>query len=104
MSVGQKRIRKARGWVPALVVGAALTFFVVGAQAGTLQLDPSFGSGGHVTTDIGSSSNDYITAIQQPSGGSGVFYTSGCSNASGSWDFAIERYKDSGLHDSYGPG
>jgi uncharacterized delta-60 repeat protein len=61
-------------------------------------LDASFGTGGKVTTDIGTSSDDRPYGIQIES--DGKILLAGNTNASGSYDFAVARYNSDGTLDS----
>jgi hypothetical protein len=55
----------------------------------TGQLDPTFGTGGTVTTDIGGPDQGYAVALSR----SGKIVVAGISLASGStFDFAVARY------------
>ena len=66
-------------------------------------LDSSFGSGGKVLTDLGAMSSDRIRAVAvQPDG---KIVAAGISNARGSSDFAVVRYrKDGSLDRRFGSG
>jgi uncharacterized delta-60 repeat protein len=82
----------------AIVLGAlALALAgVAGATGGNL--DPTFGTGGKVLTDMGSSRLDIIRAVTiQPNHGTIVAGFSGS-------DFALARYKDGILDSSFGSG
>ena len=94
---------------PLLLLAAALValavFFISDgappAQAQTARACAIFGTGGKVTTDIGSSSNDdaYGVAVQSD----GKIVVAGESNASGSRTFALARYNaDGSLDTSFG--
>ena len=66
-------------------------------------LDSSFGSGGKVSTDVGTSSADYGTAIDLQSDGKLV--VAGWGNAAGTTDFYVLRYNTNGTLDaSFGTG
>jgi uncharacterized delta-60 repeat protein len=83
-----------------LVVGLAGA--VVGAASGAAgDLDQSFGNGGMVVTDLGG--NDGATAIADDP--SGRIVVAGGTNAVGSFDFAVARYRpDGSLDPSFGNG
>jgi len=82
--------------------GGSYNFAVVRYNSnGTL--DASFGTGGKVTTDIGTNSGDQATAMTVQS--DGKILLAGYSNASGSYDFAVVRYNSAGTLDaSFGTG
>jgi uncharacterized delta-60 repeat protein len=66
-------------------------------------LDASFGTGGKVTTDIGTNSDDWTTAMAVQS--DGKILVAGKSDAGGSWDFSVVRYNSDGTLDaSFGTG
>ncbi len=66
-------------------------------------LDASFGSGGKVSTDVGTGSGDYGTAIDLQSDGKLV--VAGWGNAAGTTDFYVLRYDTNGTLDaSFGTG
>jgi len=66
-------------------------------------LDSSFGTGGKVTTDIGTLSSDSVNAIAVQS--DGKILLGGRFNPSGSNDFAVVRYNtDGSLDSSFGTG
>jgi uncharacterized delta-60 repeat protein/CSLREA domain-containing protein len=65
--------------------------------------DPTFGSGGKVTTDVaGSADKGYAVAIQPD----GKIVVAGFSYVSGDYDFAVARYhgSDGSLDDTFGSG
>ena len=63
------------------------------------QLDPSFGTGGEVTTDFsGGGSDDWARAAAIA--GNGKILTAGYSDASGNYDFALAQYKANGALDT----
>jgi len=65
-------------------------------------LDPTFGSGGMVLTDFGSSGDQAFAVAILPNGG---IVAAGLSNAAGSDDFALARYnRDGSLHQAFGSG
>jgi uncharacterized delta-60 repeat protein len=78
--------------------------FAVVRYQGDGDLDPAFGSGGKVQTDLGSSSDDgaYGVSIQSD----GRIVTAGFTNASGGGnDFAVVRYSSNGsLDPGFGSG
>ena len=85
----------------ALVLGAAV--LVVPAQAAPGDLDPSFGSGGTVTTDFGDRDRAAAVAIQAD----GKILAAGntCCSSPGGSDFALARYNaDGSLDTSFGSG
>ena len=60
-------------------------------------LDPGFGTGGKVLTDFGSSSSDGASAVAiRPDG---KIVVAGSSDANGTYDFALGRYRKSGALD-----
>jgi uncharacterized delta-60 repeat protein/uncharacterized repeat protein (TIGR01451 family) len=92
----------------AIVVAAVttLTYAVIGAPTAAAaggDLDPSFGTGGRVTTDFGQSEEVHGLAVQ-PDGrivAAGHTY----SNSTGIGDFALARYKSDGsLDPTFGVG
>ena len=98
-AVGIQRSRLLFGAAAAilLVVGAG------GAQAAGGALDPSFGRGGKVSTDVGIKSWDVASAVAVQADGKIV--VAGWSAAKTSNDFALVRYTTSGKLDaSFGRG
>ena len=92
--------RRLRLAVQAVVLVALVSAGVAGAAGGGL--DPTFGSGGKVLTDFRPLSTDYAYAVAiQPTGGT---VAAGFSDAAGSSDFALARYKDGDLDASFGSG
>jgi uncharacterized delta-60 repeat protein len=83
--------------------GAALAI-TAGASAAAGNLDPSFGTGGHVTTDFsGSGSFDIGEAIAVQQDGRSV--VAGYTDAKGTYDFALSRYNlDGSLDTTFGTG
>jgi len=66
-------------------------------------LDTSFGTGGEVTTDLGSGSDDVPASLALEPNGRVV--VAGESDALGTFDFALARYKpDGGIDSSFGTG
>jgi uncharacterized delta-60 repeat protein len=78
----------------AAVGAAVLAGLALGAPG---DLDPSFGSGGKVLTDLGGSSVDDAQAVAFQSDGKIVAF--GSSDAAGSSDFALVRYNADGSVD-----
>jgi uncharacterized delta-60 repeat protein len=60
--------------------------------------DTGFGTGGVVLDDLGTASNDVVRGIAIV--GDGKILTAGYSNANGSFDFALARYKSDGSPDT----
>jgi predicted carbohydrate-binding protein with CBM5 and CBM33 domain len=77
-----------RLFAAAVVVACVLVGAAVGASGDP---DTSFGSGGQVLSDLGSSSNDqaFAVAVQKD----GKIVAAGDSDANGSFDFALARYQ-----------
>ena len=66
-------------------------------------LDSSFGTSGKVTTDIGTTSDDYVYAVAVQS--DGKILVSGYSNRGGTYDFTLVRYGTTGsLDTTFGTG
>jgi uncharacterized delta-60 repeat protein len=99
MRPGSNRLRVA-------AFGAAVTVFLIAAVAGAARgdLDPSFGSGGKVTTDFGGYDVASAVAIQAD----GKVVAAGFTDANvggGVFDFALARYNtDGSLDPSFGSG
>src|SRR6266702_1946540 len=87
--------RTARLSFPALLIAAVL-FVMVGtlpAEAAPGDLDPTFGSGGKVTTPIGTSSDQpFAVAVQSD----GKIVAAGESFNGSDFDFALARYTTAG--------
>src|SRR6266571_241068 len=87
--------RTARLSFPALLIAAVL-FVMVGtlpAEAAPGDLDPTFGSGGKVTTPIGTSSDQpFAVAVQSD----GKIVAAGESFNGSNFDFALARYTTAG--------
>src|ERR1043165_7447191 len=60
-------------------------------------LDQSFGAGGKVTTDFGSSADEAMNLCLRADGG---FYLLGLTAATGTWGFVVARYNDDASLDS----
>lgn len=84
----------------ALVAVAVLTAAPAGAVPG--ELDPAFGVGGQLSTDLGGTYDwAYAAALQAD----GQVLAAGVSNAAGTYDFALVRYTAAGALDpSFGDG
>ncbi|MGW3624911.1 calcium-binding protein [Streptomyces sp. NPDC000880] len=94
-ATGRQRSRNSRAGAAA-ALGAALVLFCPGvALAAPGDLDPTFGTGGKVTTDFGSGS-DFADAVQAD----GKIIAAGGSDSSGSRDFALARYNTDGSLDT----
>jgi uncharacterized delta-60 repeat protein len=81
--------------------GGSSRDFALARYTANGRLDPSFGNGGKVLTDFGSSSDDtpFALAIQA----NGKLVVAGRSNARGNMDFALARYnQDGSLDPSFG--
>jgi uncharacterized delta-60 repeat protein len=76
----------------------ALVFGVAGAQGAPGALDGAFGSGGKVLTDFSGSSADSAGALMlQPNK---KIVAAGSTDANGTVDFALARYKQNGVPDT----
>ena len=93
-------------WTGALAVLAtivmAMTVSAAPARALPGDVDPAFGDGGHVRTDLGGTYDwAYATALQAD----GRILAAGVSNARGTYDFALARYLPDGrLDPTFGTG
>ena len=75
------------------------------AQAAPGDLDPSFGTGGKVLTDLGSASLDFVSAIAIQADGKIVAAGFSSSDGGLTGDFALVRYNaDGSLDGSFGSG
>ena len=95
---------KVRRRVGLVAAGAAVACLVVGVASATPgDLDTTFGTGGKVLTDFGSSSNDIAQAVAVQEDGKIV--VAGYSDANGGYEFAVSRYTRTGAPDmSFGSG
>ncbi len=82
----------------ALALGGLLLLAAGSAQAAPGDLDPSFGTGGKVTTAIGASSADVAYAVALQSDGKIV--AAGYSSNGANDDFALARYNTDGTLDT----
>ena len=99
---GQRFVRMSRTWLLGATAAVLIAVGAGGAQAAGGALDPSFGKGGKVLTDLGSSS-EWATAVAVQADGRIVV-----AGRSGDWpygDFTVVRYGSSGKLDaSFGRG
>jgi uncharacterized delta-60 repeat protein len=92
--------RRRQAW--SLLAGLLLALAPVAASAAPGDLDITFGVGGVVTTNFGGTYDwAYATALQPD----GKIVAAGVSNAKGTYDFALARYRpDHTLDPSFGDG
>ena len=84
-----------------LLLALPVPLFSRSALAAPGDLDPTFGSGGLVTTSIGDDSTGYATALQSD----GKVLVAGTAIIGSSYDFALARYQSNGsLDTSFGSG
>jgi uncharacterized delta-60 repeat protein len=86
-----------------ILVAGYFDYFAVVRYNADGSLDASFGTGGIVTTNLGTGSYDQVDTMTLQSDGKIV--VAGASDASGSWDAALVRYNtDGSLDTSFGSG
>src|SRR5437870_162122 len=88
--------------LPLLTVAAMLSISAVPVIAAPGDLDPSFGSGGKVTTSLGSSADVAQALVVQRDG---KLVAAGSTVSDNNRDFALVRYDNDGnLDSSFGSG
>src|SRR5262245_25442432 len=97
MSCNRRRWTRWTARLAAAAIGSALVGGRLPAspKAGPGRLDPSFGNRGRVLTDFGA--RDQANAIGRQA--NGKFLAVGSSNAGGTFDFAVARYRSDGTLD-----
>lgn len=86
-----------------LVAGATMisttSDFALVRYLATGELDPTFGTTGIITTDVGTGSSDVVTTAQIQNSGKIVLAGYSDSNINGHYDFALARYNPGGYID-----